>query len=499
MKFTLDPAEQVRLRLKQSVLRARRDPVEFVKWVGRQEGDRPIQVSAAHAEWHRALSEHKKVVLFAPVNHGKSSNITRWRVLWEMGRRPDIRIGIISATQGAVPTKFLSAIRQDIEQNKWLRVIFPALKRQLKGQKMWNDRGIIIERVLPLPDPTVQVFGLHGQILGSRLDLIIIDDICSLANTLTEYSRERMWEWISGEVFSRQPFDQSGRVWALGHVWHKDDALHRMAKTPGFKKLLYSAFVPDGDGGEKPLIPEMWTLEALKRREVELGRFAPHMLRNILPAYDEARIKQSSIDRCLARGRGLGMLERWNPADSPTFTGVDLSVASGAKGDLACLFTITVLPDGSRQVLDVRSGRWTGPKILSELVDVHRRYGSLIMVENNAAQDYLIQFAGELTTLPLKRHTTGMNKYSMAFGIESLGTEMDQGRWIIPCDEDQVPSDEVAAWLRECQAYVPSEHTGDRLIASWISRECARQAGYSAGAWTYEDDYAYMDVDTLSR
>jgi len=494
----LQAEERARLRLRQQVLRARRDSVEFVHRIGRQEGDRPIRMGKVHVEWHRLMDEHDRCVLFAPVGHGKSNQITRWRLLYEMGRNPNIRIGVISVSKSGVPSKFLSAIKADIETNKWLRVVFPHLKRQRKGQRMWNDEGIIIERTLSLPDPTVQMFGLYGKILGSRLDLIVIDDICNLENTMTERSRDKMWEWVSAEVLSRLP-RESGRVWAVGHVWHREDVLHRLSRIEGYHTRKYSAFVP-AEVGEAPLIPEMWSISGLRRREQELGRLAPNMLRNVIPAYDDARIKASAIERCLLRGRGESLKDSWNPADSPTFTGVDLSVASGTGGDLACVFTITVLPDGTRQLLDIRAGRWTGPRILQELLDVHRRFGSLIMVENNAAQDYLIQFAGELSTLPLKRHTTtARNKYHMAFGIESLGTEFDQGKWMIPCDDNLVPPPEVAEWLRECQAYTPREHTGDRLIASWIARECARQAGYAGGAWTYQDDAVYTNVDTLVR
>ncbi len=492
--------ETARLRLRQAVMRAREDPVEFVKWIGRQEGDRPIQMAAAHVEWHRMLDEHDRVVIFAPIGHGKSNQITRWRLLYEIGRNPNIRIGVISVSKSGVPSKFLSAIRQDIETNKWLRVIFPNLRRQRTGQKMWNEKGLIVERSLSLPDPTIQMFGLYGKILGSRLDLIVIDDISNLENTLTENSREKMWEWVSGEVLSRLPTDNTGKVWVVGHVWHQEDVMHRMSRIPGYKTAKYSAFQTSDDGTEEvPLIPEMWTIDGLKRRELELGRLAPNMLRNIIPAFDEARIRPASIEKCLTRGRGIGMMQQWNPADSPTFTGVDLSVATSDRGDLACLFTITILPDGSRRILDVRSGRWTGPKILDELLDIHRRFGSIIMVETNAAQDYLVQFAGQLSTLPLRRHTTGMNKHSIAFGIESLGTEMDQARWVIPCDSNLVPAEEVAKWIRECQSYIPSEHTGDRLMASWIARECARQAGYSGGSWTYSDDQDFYSIDTLSR
>ena len=206
------------------------------------------------------------------------------------------------------------------------------------------------------------------------------------------------------------------------------------------------------------------------------------------------------MDRAVSRSRTRHKLAKeWNPADSPTFTGVDLSVASGKGGDLACIFTITILPDGTRRLLDVRSGRWTGPRILEELIDVFQRYGSVIMVESNAAQDYLAQFAGELAALPLKKHYTGVNKRDWQWGIESIGVEFQQGKWLIPCDENMVPSPEVAAWIQEATSYIPTEHTGDRLMASWIAREAARKAGYGHGTWTAHDDSAFLDVDTLSR
>jgi len=494
--------DDLRLMLRKKVLLARQDSVEFVKFIGRQEGNRPIRMGKVHTEWQRILDQNDRVALFAPVGHGKSNQITLWRLLYEIGKNPNIRIGVVSVSKSGVPTKFLRSLKSYIERNKHLRLVFPHLRPSTSGQKMWSEDGIIVERTDNSSDPTIQMFGVHGHILGSRLDLILIDDICNIENTLTEYSREKMWKWVSGEVLSRLPNDAHtpGRVWAVGHVWHKEDVMHRLARQNGVKKAIYSAFKKNEETGEEePLIPELWTLKGLKRREQELGRLAPYMLRNIIPAFDDSRIKQSWVERCLERGRGQKLLKEWDPADSPAFTGVDLSVASGKGGDLACVFTMTVLPDGTRRLLDIRSGRWTGPKILKELVDIHQRYGSLIMVESNAAQDYLAQFAGEISALPLKKHYTGANKRDWQWGIESLGTEFEQAKWIIPCDVNLVPSAEVASWIQEATTYVPNEHTGDRLMASWIARECARKSGYGQGNWALEKDVNFFDVDTLTR
>jgi hypothetical protein len=303
----IDQEERLRLDLRRRILKARSDSVAFIGAIGRQEGDRPIRMGQVHEEWQRTFDENDRVVLFAPVGHGKSSQITRWRLLYEIGRNPNIRIGVISVSKSGVPTKFLSAIKDDIERNKWLRLVFPKLRPSTTGQRMWGERGIIVERTDNVPDPTIQMFGLYGKILGSRLDLIVIDDICNMENTITEHSREKMWEWVSGEVLSRLP-RKGGRVWAVGHVWHREDLLHRLSRISTYQSRTYSAFVRDPNTGEEvPLIPELWEIDGLKEREAELGRLAPYMLRNVIPMYDDARIKQAWVERCLERGRGRSL------------------------------------------------------------------------------------------------------------------------------------------------------------------------------------------------
>lgn len=460
-----------------------------------------MRMAPAHKEWHDLMDKHSRLVIEAPVGHGKSTQISRLRLLWEMHQNPNIRIGVVSAAKSGVPSKFMRALREDIEKSKALRYVSPGLRKQTRGVTMWGRDGLIIERPDSSPDPTLQVFGLHGTILGSRLDFILLDDVCSMANTLTPGARDRAWDWVSGEVLSRLPPDGSGRVVGVGHKWHPQDVLARLSKLPGFVTRTYSAFVPDPEtGDEVPWMPELWTIDHLKQREIELGALAGRMLRNRLPLQDDARFKQRWVDTCLQRGQGVPMVDGWNPQDAPVFTGVDLSVTGG--GDLACLFTIAILPDGSRRVLDVRAGKWTGPRILDELIEVHRKFGSQITVENNAAQDYLIQFAGELTAVPMKRHTTGLNKRDLQWGVESLATEFEQGKWIIPSDPvtGAAVCPEVVAWLSEALNYSPGEHTGDRLMAAWIAREAARKAGYSHGSWSYADEADVNEyADLLQR
>jgi hypothetical protein len=55
-----------------------------------------------------------------------------------------------------------------------------------------------------------------------------------------------------------------------------------------------------------------------------------------------------------------------------------------------------------------------------------------MVVENNAAQDYIVQFARHSTAIPVFPFTTGRNKAHPEFGIEGLAVEMSNTKWLIP-------------------------------------------------------------------
>ncbi len=66
-------------------------------------------------------------------------------------------------------------------------------------------------------------------------------------------------------------------------------------------------------------------------------------------------------------------------------------------------------------------------------------------------------------------HTTGRNRHDPVFGIESLAVELEPGRWIVPDDV------ETRTWARELIGFSAAGHPGDRVVASWLAREAARE------------------------
>ncbi len=458
---------------------------------------RPMRCIAVAASHHNYLATRSYVVTH------NTNQITRWRVLWEIGRNPNIRIAIVSSSK-ELPTKALNGIKQDIDGggagSEWLKLIFPHLAR--RHWTVWRDDRLSLSRTGAFNDPTISIFSPGTKILGSRFDLIIADDLHDIKNTLTPESRDKMHRWLTGEVFSRD--NPAGtRFWVLGHVWHEDDCLHRLIRD-GFFYKKYSCYVEDPETGARvPLIPEMWSLAQLAARERRLGPInAKLMLHNELVDSGTGRIRREYFVECLRRGATLGarFATHWDPNDAPTVTGVDLGFGGGS---LTVAFTAAVFPDGSRRILEIRSGDWTGPEMIDQLKDVHQKFGSYIVVESNGAQTLLEEFATDLTALPIKKHHTNMNKHDLRYGVEHVATELVNSKWIIPCTrsvsdvlgEEFQPNSEIAYWINECVAYSPDTHAGDRLMASWICREGIRKLGLNSGKLPE----THWDIDSLQR
>lgn len=389
------------------------------------------------------------------------------RALFDLGRDPSLRIAIVSNTARQAE-KVLRSIKRYIEHSPELHVIFPELR---PTADQWASHSITVRRRTTSKDPSIQTLGIHGNILGARLDRLILDDLLDIDNTRTPHGREDCFAWVQANCLSR--LDAEARVLVVGTAFHPEDALHRLARLPGFKAFRYPVVT---DAGE-PRWPERWPATRIQQMRDTLGplEFARQLL-CVARSDDEARFKKEWLDTCLARGNGKQLCYGMDklPSGFKTYTGVDLAIQQKDASDLTCLFTIAAHPNGDREVLNIESGKWSGPEIVTRIIETHRRYLSICVVENNAAQDFIIQFARGQFAVPIRPFTTGRNKAHPEFGVESVAAEMAGKKWIIPSTNGTPAHPEIFAWLQEMLFYQPSAHTGDRLMASWFAREGVR-------------------------
>lgn len=462
---------RARDRQRQLLAWARGNPAAFNALVLRDERNGgPIKLAPMHEGWHELISRHDRVIVLSHVEAGKSQQISIGRTLYELGRDHNLRVAIVSNTHTQAE-KIVRTIARYVERSAELRAV-----TGLVPGEPWQQSALHVRRGVLSKDPSVQACGVHGNILGSRIDLLILDDVLDYENCRTAKARQDVADWYLSSLAGR--LTDRSRVVVVGTAFHPDDLLHRLARQPGWAAVRYP--VIDDETG-LPRWPERWPLERIAKTRADMGplEFARQML---CRARDdsESRFRMEWIERCKANGAGRRMAAGLEvvPAGYRTVTGVDLAVQQHSGADLTCLFTIIVAPSHmgeTREVLSIESGRWSGPEIVARIIDAHRRYKSLVVVENNGAQEFLLQFARAQSAVPIRAYTTGRSKAHPEFGIEKIATEMAAGKWIIPNDDGRCHP-EVDAWISEMLYYDPRAHTGDRVMASFFCVEGIRMS-----------------------
>ena len=453
---------------------ARQDVNAFLELVLRDEKtNRPIAQGRHHIEWHRLCDAHDRLVLWSAVEHGKTSSIAVGRALWAMARDPSTRVLCVSNTKDQAK-KILSSVSQYIERSTMLRQMFPHMRPGAK----WREDAIEIARPTFAKDPTFQAVGMHGNVQGARTDLLILDDILDYENTLTPHARADAVAWVEAACLSR--LTDNGRVILVGTAWNPEDAMHVFGAREGWIQRKFPAIDANGSF----LWPEVWNPEriAVKRRDFGPLEFARQIL---CEARDDsaARFKREWLELCKRNGQGERPVHRLDfvPRGCRVYTGVDLAVARHAAADLTAMVTVLVRPNEDRELLNVESGRWGADEIIRRIINAHRDYQAIMVVENNAAQDYIVQLTRKAAAIPIIPYTTGNAKAHPEFGLESMFAEMAGGKWSIP-NEGGHTTKEIAELERELLYYDPRAHVGDRLMALWLAREGFRLSNRNAPA-----------------
>lgn len=437
----------------------------------------PLQQAPIHRRWAELCEQHDRLLIWSHVNSGKTTQISILRTVWELGRDPTLRFVILSNVS-SIATKIVKAIASYIENNEAVHEIFPDLKPDPKGTWTGTELTVVrdIYRKSQAKDPSVRAVGLHGALTSGRVDRLIIDDILDPESTDTEAARRKVESWYKAVAVGR--LSRRAKILAIGTAYHPKDLLHVLAKQKNWRWFRF----PVIDSGGAMSWPDAWPADRIDRAREEMGpaEFARQML---CKARDdgEARFKQEWIDAALLKGEGLSLvntLDQAFPEGLPegwaVFTGVDLGVKKTKRADETVFFTFVEDPKGNRRVLSIDAGKFTGPEIVEKIVDCHKRLGGIIAVESVAAQDFILQFARDISNVPVVPHLTTRAKRDPLLGVEGLAVELANGKWIIPCSAKKA-APQVEAWITEMLFYSPHAHTGDRLMAVYFAREIARK------------------------
>lgn len=472
-----------------------------------------------HQDWYEALANEtlRKMVIFAPRGHAKSTVFSVIYPLWEILRNPNVRILIVSNTSSQAKA-FLRQISSTIENHQRFNTIFGNLKPQIPEK--WADTEIIVTRDLNKfkgieeKDPTVNAVGAGGAILSKRADIIVCDDLLNKDNTRTPEQRQKLKEWFDDTLVP--VLNPDGRLIVIGTAFNTDDLLHDLYKDPTYDyKRKYKAIIqepknkkywdtykeilhtdPESDiykkkadeyyfenekimlEGAKVLWPERMGIKKLIDIRISSGtRSFGLMYQNDASSSGKGIFKETWVDNCADRDRKLlNQLQTFK--ETYIFTakaqGVDLA-SSEAEGSNSNVIITLAKTNSSKYLIlnalyDSAETRWS-PKTLRENIKLeHSRFNSdIILVESNAFQSTVKrEIAGE-STIPIKAFTTTGEKFDETVGVNSMAVLFENEQFIIPAKPDDSRTIEFYKELKAQLLAYPTGHTGDLVMALWIA------------------------------
>jgi hypothetical protein len=413
-----------------------------------------IESAPLHEEWHKLADRHPRLIIQSAIELGKTQQLVIGRALHFLGRDQNGSVLIVANTASQA-SQNLQLIAEYIEHSRELALVFPGLRPDRKA--VWNSTALTVERTAPSRDPSVMAIGIHGNVLGARIDLMIIDDPCDAENSCTARGRDDISRWIDSTLLGR--LTANARVIACGNPWHKDDLLARLGHRPGFVSKRYAVTNLLG----RSRWPAQWPASRIAAKRIELqAREAARQLDCLAPDEVDAIFHSELIGRALALGENASTEFFASAAETgaTVVVGIDVAYSERRTSDESALVVCRSIPSsGKREIVQVVSGRWGFDELVRRIVETCEINRATAAIESNAGGEFVCQ-AIERTRIPVVRCVTTAS--SKRARVEMLLSEMNASRWSFR--QSPSLSDDMKKLVQELLDFDYQSHAGDRVM-----------------------------------
>lgn len=182
------------------------------------------------ADFHRdmfAITEdetHELAAIMAFRGSGKSTIFTLSYPIWSiLGKQKKKFVLLVAQTQ-AQARLYLTNLKRELESNELLRDDLGPFDER---QEEWSAGSLVIPKYGARITAISTEQSIRGIRHGSnRPDLIICDDLEDLASVKTHEGRQKMWQWLMGDVIPSG--DRGTRVIVVGNMLHEASILMRL-------------------------------------------------------------------------------------------------------------------------------------------------------------------------------------------------------------------------------------------------------------------------------
>ena len=491
-------------------------------WIDLIEGREPRWM---HPAMTYEQGNPNRVLINVPPEHAKSTVITINYVTYRIATDPNVRIIVVSKTQG-MARKFLSAIKTRLSHPNWtkLQVAFGPNGGYKADSPTWSADMIYLGsgRDSGEKDPTVQALGFGSQIYGARADLIILDDVVMNANA---HEWEKQIEWLQKEVITRlgrhgkllvvgtrvAPIDlykmiRDGSQWTGGKspfTYFSQPAVLEFDEKPANWKTLWPwtdrQEGEQDEANEQGLYPK-WDGPSLFTRRSEVAPSVWAMVYQQEDVVEDSIFSPACVAGSVQGMRKRGILKPGAPGHPKhvegayTVIGLDPAM-SGATAAVAVTYNRS---DGRIYILDCVNMTEPTPDKIRNLIEewVEKYSPQELRIEINAHQkayaldddlrNWLAQYGCQLNS-----HFTGKNKWDTSFGVASMATlfgSLRDGRFQdnnlieLPSNEG---SEGLKALVQQLITWKPdTRNPTDCVMALWFAiikvRELMQQSSTAA-------------------
>lgn len=476
-----------------SVLLRRENPGESSEYV----------VADHHLEWNRLVSNHDRICVMAPRDHGKSFFFDFALPIWKADHIPNGKGYIFSATQDQA-VRILSDIKDEIEDNPNLRHLLPPQK------EVWNATSIKLAN-----GHRIYARGYGTKIRGAHPQWIVVDDGLNDEDAYSELVRNKHIEYFYTAISNM--IVPGGQIVVVGTPFHASDLYDSLSKNTEYAFRKYPAL-----HSGKALWPGRYSMEALEKKRREIGpiRFTREFLCE--PVSDDMSIfpghlfMGAPVEQPLVT---LGMpLSFWRRAGiKSVFIGVDLALSASTNADFTVIFVLGVDEHGNRWVLDIiRKQGLPFNEQLSIITSTSKKYDAdLVFIEANQMQRVFGDELIRTTDIPVKKfvttgtgklqkgqpkgNTTSANKNSLEGGVPSLRVLLENRKIRIPRG-DAASVETTDKWINEMRAFTfldgKLQGVGahdDTVMAFWIADQAVRQGGFTFSTGEEEETGGSLD------
>jgi hypothetical protein len=478
-----------------------------LSWIDLIEGREPRFMHPAMTYEQAATN---RVLINVPPEHAKSTVLTINYVTYRLAVDPNVRIIIVSKTQG-MARKFLSAIKTRLSHPNWtkLQVSFGPNGGYKADSPTWSADMIYLGagRDSGEKDPTVQALGFGSQIYGARADLIILDDVVMNANA---HEWEKQIEWLQKEVITRlgrhgkllivgtrvAPIDlykmiRDGEQWTGGKTpftYMAMPSVLEFDEDPKNWKTLWpwtDRAEGDVDEANKEGLYPKWDGPSLFTRRSEVAPSVWAMVYQQEDVQSDSIFAPAAVAGCVNGMRKRGPLRKdtaghpknidstytvigFDPAVSgrSAFVAVTYNRSDGRVYVLDCVNMVDPTPQKENALIKEWVERYNPQEFRVE-INAHQKYYAM----DSELREYLASYGCQLNS-----HFTGKNKWDVGFGVASMaslfgtihdGRFQDNNILELPSNEG---SEGLKALVQQLITWKPdTKNPTDCVMALWFA------------------------------